>query len=113
MPRSGLVDRVFIEPSANGELAQAPAALTMSSERCGSSRATTGPVELNLSCGWVVLADTFYPDGRQYRRRPTPIHPTDLLFRGVFVAPARIGSCFATSRWAFASAWHWPWSASP
>ena len=90
---AGLASRVFVEPSADGDpVPQGPAALPLSSE---DVRIVAGNdpdrVELQASLtlpGWVVLADTFYPgwtatvDGVA-----APIHPTDLLFRGVFVPP--------------------------
>ncbi|MFI5372967.1 MAG: hypothetical protein ACHQ52_15550, partial [Candidatus Eisenbacteria bacterium] len=90
---AGLVDRVFIEPSADGHApSETPAATSKSSENVQMVPGNDpDQVELQASLavpGWVVLADTFYPgwtatiDGVA-----TPIHPVDLLFRGVFVPP--------------------------
>lgn len=104
---AGLVSRVFIEPSADGHLApEMPAEVPPDSE---SVQFVPGddPDRVELEAvlslpGWVVLADTFYPgwtatvDGIS-----TPIHPTNLLFRGVFVAPGAHRIVFRYQPWVF------------
>jgi hypothetical protein len=88
---AGLVDRVFIEPSADGPFPEGAAVEALPGPEQVGILPSNDPdrVELQASLvapGWVVLADTFYPgwtatvDGV-----PAPIHPTNIVFRGVFV----------------------------
>jgi membrane protein YfhO len=87
-----LVDRIFIEPSADGDTpAETPAAAPSTEHVQMVPGNDPDQIELDVGLsvlGWVVLADTFYPgwtatiDGVA-----TPIHPVDLLFRGVLVPP--------------------------
>jgi len=88
---TGLVDRIIVEPSADGHPPpEAPAVTAPGSEGVQLvDSADPDRVELAASLaspGWVVLADTFYPgwsatiDGVS-----TPIYPADVLFRAVFV----------------------------
>jgi hypothetical protein len=88
---AGLVDRIVVEPSADGHPPpEAPAVTAPASEDVqlvdGSDPDRVELVAPLASPGWVVLADTFYPGwSATIDGVATPIHPADLLFRAVFV----------------------------
>jgi hypothetical protein len=88
---AGLADVVFVEPSPDGEPVPEAPARPSSGPDSVQLVATHDPDRVELEAtlatpGWVVLADAFHPgwvatiDGVA-----TPIHPANLLFRGVFV----------------------------
>jgi hypothetical protein len=88
---AGLVDRINVEPSADGHPPpEAPAVTEPASEDVQLvDNGDPDRVELVASLaspGWVVLADTFYPGwSATIDGVATPIHPADVLFRAVFV----------------------------
>lgn len=88
---AGLVDRIIVEPSADGHLPPEVPAVTAATDEDVTLVDSGDPdrVELVASLarpGWVVLADTFYPGwSATIDGVATPIHPADLLFRAVFV----------------------------
>src|SRR5262249_40595773 len=85
-PAAGLVDRIIVEPSADGHPPpEGPAVTEPASEDVQLvDNGDPDRVELVASLaspGWVVLADTFYPGwSATIDGVATPIHPADVLF---------------------------------
>jgi hypothetical protein len=113
----GLADRVIVEPSADGHPPpETHAAAEPASEEVQIiDSGDPDRVELLASLaspGWVVLADTFYPGwSATIDGVATPIHPTDLLFRAVFVSAGTHRVAFVYGHPPFAWVWRLPSSA--
>jgi hypothetical protein len=87
----GLADKVFVEPSADGIHPPAASGAAGTADEHVTIVPDDDPDRVTVhaslaTSGYLVLADTFYPGWTaSIGGAPTPIHPANLLFRGVFV----------------------------